>query len=445
MATVTKGRTFVSGEVVTPTKLNNLVDLATVTQIVNADISATAAIADSKLATIATAGKVSGNAITSGTIGGTTAINTTGTITAASLSGPLSGAVTGNASSATRLANARAFSAIGDVTTVSAINFDGTAAVALNLAVGNGVIDNLNIAAAAGIVDTKLATISTAGKVSGNAITSGTIGGTTAINTTGTITAASLSGPLSGAVTGNASSATRLANARAFSAIGDVTTVSAINFDGTAEVALNLAVGNGVIDNLNIAAAAGIVDTKLATISTAGKVSGNAITSGTIGGSTAINTTGTITAASLSGPLSGNATTATTANAIADGAVSTAAKIANGVVTLAKLGSTEQDLVAKCWINFNGDGPSSTAAIRSQHNVSSVTYNGLGDYTVNFANNMSNASYAVVLGGSNNPGGSPGTAMIFSTATSQVRIWQKNTVNTAFFDGSFLCVAIFGN
>jgi hypothetical protein len=345
MATVTKGRTFVSGEVVTPTKLNNLVDLATVTQIVNADISATAAIADSKLATIATAGKVSGNAITSGTIGGTTAINTTGTITAASLSGPLSGAVTGNASSATRLANARAFSAIGDVTTVSAINFDGTAAVALNLAVGNGVIDNLNIAAAAGIVDTKLATISTAGKVSGNAITSGTIGGSTAINTSGTITAASLSGPLSG----------------------------------------------------------------------------NATT----------------------------ATTATTANAIADGAVSTAAKIANGVVTLAKLGSTEQDLVAKCWINFNGNGPfspnPSTAAIRSQHNVSSVTYNGLGDYTVNFANNMSNASYAVVLGGSNNSAGSPGTAMIFSTATSQVRIWQKNTVNTAFFDGSFLCVAIFGN
>lgn len=50
MATVTKGRTFVSGEVVTPTKLNTLVDSATVTQIVDADISATAAIAGSKLA-----------------------------------------------------------------------------------------------------------------------------------------------------------------------------------------------------------------------------------------------------------------------------------------------------------------------------------------------------------------------------------------------------------
>jgi hypothetical protein len=49
--------------------------------IVNADISASAAIADTKLNTISTAGKVSGGAITSGTIGGSTAINTSGTIT----------------------------------------------------------------------------------------------------------------------------------------------------------------------------------------------------------------------------------------------------------------------------------------------------------------------------------------------------------------------------
>jgi hypothetical protein len=98
MATVTKGRTFVSGEIVTPTKLNNLVDLATVTQIVNADISATAAIADSKLAAISTAGKVSGNAITSGTIGGSTAISTTGTISSGTITANLTGNVTGNAS-----------------------------------------------------------------------------------------------------------------------------------------------------------------------------------------------------------------------------------------------------------------------------------------------------------------------------------------------------------
>ena len=51
MATVSKGRTFVSGETVTPAKLNELVDNATVTSIVDADVSASAAIALSKLAT----------------------------------------------------------------------------------------------------------------------------------------------------------------------------------------------------------------------------------------------------------------------------------------------------------------------------------------------------------------------------------------------------------
>lgn len=87
MATVTKGRTFVSGEVVTPTKLNTLVDSATVTQIVDADISASAAISDTKLATIATAGKVSGSAITSGNISTSGNITTSGSVSAATFAG----------------------------------------------------------------------------------------------------------------------------------------------------------------------------------------------------------------------------------------------------------------------------------------------------------------------------------------------------------------------
>lgn len=51
-----------------------------------------------------------------------------------------------------------------------------------------GNVTNADIASGASIADSKLATISTAGKVSGGAITSGTIGGSTAINTSGTIT-----------------------------------------------------------------------------------------------------------------------------------------------------------------------------------------------------------------------------------------------------------------
>jgi hypothetical protein len=64
MATVTKGKTFTSTEQVTAAKLGSLVDSATVTEIVNADINSSAGIVDTKLAQIATASKVSGAALT---------------------------------------------------------------------------------------------------------------------------------------------------------------------------------------------------------------------------------------------------------------------------------------------------------------------------------------------------------------------------------------------
>lgn len=59
-----------------------------------------------------------------------------------------------------------------------------------------------------------------------------------------------------------------------------------------ASVALS---GDATLSNAGVLTLATIADTKLATISTAGKVSGGAITGGTIGGSTAINTSGAIT------------------------------------------------------------------------------------------------------------------------------------------------------
>ena len=46
---------------------------------------------------------------------------------------------------------------------------------------------------------------------------------------------------------------------------------------------------------------------------------------------------------------------------------------------------------AKAWVNFNGTG---TVAIRASFNVSSITDNGTGDYTVNFTNAMTDANYS---------------------------------------------------
>jgi hypothetical protein len=64
MATITKGKTFTNGELVTPANLHQMVDAATVANIVNADIASNAAIADTKLATISTANKVAQSAVT---------------------------------------------------------------------------------------------------------------------------------------------------------------------------------------------------------------------------------------------------------------------------------------------------------------------------------------------------------------------------------------------
>jgi hypothetical protein len=47
--------------------------------------------------------------------------------------------------------------------------------------------------------------------------------------------------------------------------------------------------------------------------------------------------------------------------------------------------------MCRAWVNFNGTG---TVAIRASGNVSSITDNGTGDYTVNFTTAMADANYA---------------------------------------------------
>jgi hypothetical protein len=46
---------------------------------------------------------------------------------------------------------------------------------------------------------------------------------------------------------------------------------------------------------------------------------------------------------------------------------------------------------AKAWVNFTGY---STVTIRDSYNVSSITDNGTGDYTINFITGFSNANYS---------------------------------------------------
>ena len=100
---------------------------------------------------------------------------------------------------------------------------------------------------------------------------------------------------------------------------------------------------------------------------------------------------------------------------------------------------------ARAWVNFNGTG---TVAIRASGNVSSITDNGTGDYTVNFTTAFVDTNYNVVM--FNNASGiNPPTAGNFSNqyvggigefATGSVRV---SSYSAAFTDSSLFCVTVF--
>lgn len=115
---------------------------------------------------------------------------------------------------------------------------------------------------------------------------------------------------------------------------------------------------------------------------------------------------------------------------------STPAAIANGI--------------AKAWVNFNGTG---TVAIRAQYNVSSITDNGTGDYTVNFTNAMADANYGVSFGGQRGDGAgfiNFGQSCIQGTSnntpsftSSQIRFNVANSNGATAIDWPVFCVSIF--
>jgi len=82
----------------------------------------------------------------------------------------------------------------------------------------------------------------------------------------------------------------------------------------------------------------------------------------------------------------------------------------------------------RAWVNFDGTG---TVSIRASGNVSSITDNGTGDYTVNFTTAMPDANYAPT--GSVERAGSNGTPVgILSLAVGSARIETRSGTGTLF-------------
>jgi hypothetical protein len=107
-------------------------------------------------------------------------------------------------------------------------------------------------------------------------------------------------------------------------------------------------------------------------------------------------------------------------------------------------GSVATAYGCRAWINFNGTG---TVAIRGSGNVSSITDNGTGDYSINFTTAIVDTNYAVIQGAANN-GGNDGNAIVrwqtFTQTTALFR-FQVNGVSTSFSpaDASNIHAAIF--
>jgi hypothetical protein len=128
------------------------------------------------------------------------------------------------------------------------------------------------------------------------------------------------------------------------------------------------------------------------------------------------------------------------AGGLPDGSITTA-DIAANAVTFAKLGTTEQGQLCKAWVNFNGTG---TVAIRASYNVSSITDNGTGDYTVNFTSALVDANFNAVAtpGRLANNGAYITTQEAAAPTTSSVRFRNRNLSFTQE-DCESMCVAIF--
>lgn len=116
---------------------------------------------------------------------------------------------------------------------------------------------------------------------------------------------------------------------------------------------------------------------------------------------------------------------------------------------------TAPTYACRAWVNFNGTG---TVAIRASGNVTSITDNGVGDYTVNFTTAMPDANYSVVCLGAARGGGSAPSSNVcigLGSATSNVNSGTIGTFSTSAvqvysqvsngnaIDTPYVCVSVF--
>lgn len=100
---------------------------------------------------------------------------------------------------------------------------------------------------------------------------------------------------------------------------------------------------------------------------------------------------------------------------------------------------------AKAWVNFNGTG---TVAIRAAFNVSSITDNGTGNYTVNFTTALPDENYSVAGTSSANVTGNRAWVVnpldAYAPTTTAYRFTViESGIAGALLDSARVCLSIF--
>ena len=121
------------------------------------------------------------------------------------------------------------------------------------------------------------------------------------------------------------------------------------------------------------------------------------------------------------------------------------------VLDIKQDGRGVSQFTAKAWVNFNGT-VAAASMIRDSHNVSSITDNGTGNYTVNFSNAMANTSYSVhgTVGGDSGNGALHAFEVHvngYSTSSSKVlsAYVANSSANRTQYDESYMNVLYFGD
>ena len=116
--------------------------------------------------------------------------------------------------------------------------------------------------------------------------------------------------------------------------------------------------------------------------------------------------------------------------------------VANSSLVKTALNASGEAPIYACraWVNFNGTG---TVAIRASGNVSSITDNGVGDYTVNFTVAMPDVNHSVV--GQGSVVGSDGRFQSENVTARTISAYRMTTVNTnqSLTDSTNVSIAVF--